>query len=610
MDNFFKTLHYILAPPLNRTTGSPKDIPKPVPTSTSWPWIVTWSMETMGIAVVIGVAGFLVYLSIMYLVRLFFPTNIDDDDQSKSVSRKKLQLFTLKLTRFEKEIIKLRKRQDDANDEMGRIYTGIDEIGDDVTGILNRFTREINQKVNQCMVHTSLDLEHNVKDLTEHLNRMDKECNYSQVQLTESLSDLQKQIDDLHDNVSPSPDPLLSSILGPHYPISLPATQSVQNYVDGKVESLSAGLEHCRRSTTHQIENNNEKMKEEIRNLRKELEQLKKQSLHSYTIPPPSYSQTTPVHPVIVSSQAIPPPQQTVTLTAPIPTTMAATITSNNQVLPTPITTPTTTILSDGTTANVPIIYHSVGNIPPPKFSPNLDTAENFLQELEGFMRRKRLAPEDWILMLPSVFSSDRKQSTWWQRTKLMAKTWDEFKSNFIIMYGSDCDKMNSLEKLLNRRQSEKEDFHTFALQMDMQYRKVYQVAPSTNESEVLQFIAERALPHLRIPLFGCGAKSLVDLINFGQKIHNATVSERNNTKSPPPSSKNNKTEKPTSPSTTNKSNKGEEKKGQAGRRTFKCSNCPGSTNHSTERCFKGRNPPAAVRQAQGSEVSGNGKEE
>jgi len=78
-----------------------------------------------------------------------------------------------------------------------------------------------------------------------------------------------------------------------------------------------------------------------------------------------------------------------------------------------------------------PIIYQAASNIPTPKFDPKLETAEYFIDEVEVYMRRKRIPQEDWVIMLSQVFNQDSEQSIWWKRAKMVAKTWDDFKSHF-----------------------------------------------------------------------------------------------------------------------------------------------------------------------------------
>lgn len=210
--------------------------------------------------------------------------------------------------------------------------------------------------------------------------------------------------------------------------------------------------------------------------------------------------------------------------------------------------------------------------------------------------------PEEWILMLPQVFEKDHGQSLWWRRTKLIVKTWDEFKSEFTEMYGSDSNKHQSLEKLLNRRQRASESFQRFAFEMDMQYRKVFHSSTSIKQEEVLKFVAERSLPALKPHLLTCNAKTLVELVNLArsietsqeksypqrsqqqsQSIKNADYSEKHyngDRRNSDKSEKSNKDkEKKNKPSESRKSNS---KKSQ-----LSCEHCPDSTNHETDSCFK-----------------------
>jgi hypothetical protein len=78
------------------------------------------------------------------------------------------------------------------------------------------------------------------------------------------------------------------------------------------------------------------------------------------------------------------------------------------------------------------VIYHNGGgNIPLPKFDPKLDTAENFLPELEVYMR------SDWVLMLSPIFNHDAKQLLWWRQTRMVVKSWRDFKNHFRGFFAS-----------------------------------------------------------------------------------------------------------------------------------------------------------------------------
>jgi hypothetical protein len=85
--------------------------------------------------------------------------------------------------------------------------------------------------------------------------------------------------------------------------------------------------------------------------------------------------------------------------------------------------------------------------------------------------------------------------------------------------YGSESEKNSTLEKLLLRRQTEQESFQKFAFEMDLMYRKVYNMDTDDNTSEILSFISERALPTLKPHLLAYHAKDLYELVLYGSKI-------------------------------------------------------------------------------------------
>jgi len=156
--------------------------------------------------------------------------------------------------------------------------------------------------------------------------------------------------------------------------------------------------------------------------------------------------------------------------------------------------------------------------IPPPKFDPQVDLATQFLDEVETYMRQKRLAPQDWISQLTTVFAKNPAQELWWKRTKIIAQTWEDFRKNFTEMYGSTSDEDNALEKLVLKRQLESESFKTFALTTELQYLCVHPSA-KRDSSELLDFISKRAISSLRPHLLGSKASNLYELIKLADKI-------------------------------------------------------------------------------------------
>jgi len=186
-----------------------------------------------------------------------------------------------------------------------------------------------------------------------------------------------------------------------------------------------------------------------------------------------------------------------------------------------PVVIPTASFTSFPSFMNppAPIIYQAAGNIPMPKFNPTLDSAEQYVQDLEIYMRRKRIVAADHILMLTPIFEQDKEQKLWWKHAKTVVTTWEEFKVHFLAMYGNEADHHQALEKLLMRRQTEKESFQNFAFEMDLQYRKLYKITNNNNQKEIIMFISERALPNIKAHLLACNAKDLYELIRFGSKI-------------------------------------------------------------------------------------------
>lgn len=172
--------------------------------------------------------------------------------------------------------------------------------------------------------------------------------------------------------------------------------------------------------------------------------------------------------------------------------------------------------------------YVPRANIQPPKFNPDHNTADFFLEELNEYFEYSGVAPEDRLCHLISVFSKEKELNLWWQRTKLQVSNWDEFCDHFMKMYGSTSDYTASLEKLLRRRQQQNESFRTFALEMELAYRKLHRDNNPEINKTIIDFISERALPSLKPHLLGCHAQDIYELIQFAQKLEHTVTTTSN----------------------------------------------------------------------------------
>ncbi|OXA37223.1 Activity-regulated cytoskeleton-associated protein [Folsomia candida] len=240
------------------------------------------------------------------------------------------------------------------------------------------------------------------------------------------------------------------------------------------------------------------------------------------------------------------------------------------------------------------VVFHSGGNLPVPKFVPHLDSPENFMRELELYMKRKRVMSEDWVLMLPTIFNQDKHQSLWWQSTKLSVSSWLDFKHEFFRMYGSTVNKHQALERLLNRRQRHSEPFSTFAFEMNMAYRKIFEPSPDADVIPILQFIAERALPHLKSHLLSCRSSNF-EMVNFGKLFESERAQSYSSNKvttshSAPNSSSSPKPHSSKPSTSSNSDHRGKSSDSKRVRRV--CSKCPGKNNHDDAHCFKLHPPP------------------
>ncbi|CAL8087458.1 unnamed protein product [Orchesella dallaii] len=236
--------------------------------------------------------------------------------------------------------------------------------------------------------------------------------------------------------------------------------------------------------------------------------------------------------------------------------------------------------------------YAPRANIPPPRFNPDHNTADFFLDELKEYFEYSNIAPEDRLCHLSSVFGKEKELNLWWQRTKLQVTSWDGFCHHFMKMYGSTSDYTASLEKLLRRRQQPHESFKTFALEMELSYRKLHREnTPEINQT-IIEFISERALPSIKPHLLGCHAKDIYELIQFAQKLE-PTVSSTSNIfrqgqKDSYDKNKSifyNRGVRPPSPKDKSPPSSSPEKgKDAKDQQQLKCKRC-GKTNHKTDDC-------------------------
>lgn len=530
------------------------------------------------------------------------------------------------------------------------VRTDIESIVDETVQLINEVATDFSRKLKLFKVSYYDSVNEKLIKMEENVARINSERTNDHVNFSQELDEMRIRLDELDDKVNPDTDPVLESILGPQFPINRPAAHSVKDYVDTHIGKMKTTLFHHQKNLAKQ---------QDVDALRKEMSEFMNYVSSEYTktfaqiyketkqqnsphmrIPPTLHNSVmrephlpddpNPFHDVSTISPITPHKNETnpfmtsdviLLLTAP----------ADNPAYQPIITIPPQFNSTLPATAPNTVIYQSVGNIPIPKFRPYLETPENFLKEVELYMKRKRVMPEDWILMLPSVFKQDKHQSLWWQSTKLVVNSWDDFKSEFLQMYGSEMDKHQSVERLLNRRQKKNEPFNKFALEMNMIYRKIFKIDQSSHDTQIIQFVAERALPHIQTALLSCRAKNLVELINFGKifekstppeqttklassHTNQATVRDGNRNPPPPPPPRqnynNNNNPAPRPPQRQNNNNTPPRPPPrQNNNNRPRCANCPHLNNHNIQNCFRNVHREAAqvnVAQHDG-QGSGNG---
>lgn len=185
---------------------------------------------------------------------------------------------------------------------------------------------------------------------------------------------------------------------------------------------------------------------------------------------------------------------------------------------------PTSPSFMSARTYNSPERKHSSAtippsiNAPPPRFNPEHDIPEFFLEELNQYLYNRGVPENDRMNHLQSIFSKERELNLWWQRTRLQVSSWKEFCSHFLKMFGTPSDYTSSLEKLLARRQKPNEKFSTFAMEMELNYLKLHR-NQQVDQNTLLTFISERALSWMVPHLLECNAHDIYELIQFASRI-------------------------------------------------------------------------------------------
>jgi hypothetical protein len=615
-------------------------------TTTFWTNLAHGTLETLGLAMLFLVIGFGLY----YLVKRFCSPYIYEwlrpkgDRRFRSEVLQRLRSHDTDIDSvFEgqrksfRDRIKVKKEIDDLATEIAEIW-----VDKDI-----EYKTHIAKSLQMSFSHT------NEKDYDIRNDLLDMDGMLSS-RIDELEGDLQTIRAHLNEIDNAMPDPILNQLLHVDYPTLSNPNPPIIDYVDKRLNNLGNALGTTKAQLMTCLHEGQDALKEDFLNFKEYIrmefhhemgrmqkcvqEMMDKQEIYSKKILEQEQVmqmmdiqiqeflvRQTPIH---AETFPCPPPQQNARIDSPnknfIPGQASSPNNAHNFKIPyDKVVDEKNNTYNNFMNATNPFIYHTVGNLPLPKFRQETESADNFILELEAYMKRKRFVPEEWILTLPSIFNQDPHQSLWWQRTKLFAHTWEQFKEQFLKMYGSSSNQHQTLEKLLLRRQKPEESFEKFAFEMELQYRKLYKIVNNERDIEIIQFVAERALPYLKPHLLASNNSSLIDLINFASKIertpqppqsdnnrryqanNNNQYNNNNNnyqrrertdnkasvqvntplhkTGSPPPTQSN--------PNNTRNDNGNKRNNKRAPRHNLKCDNCPTLTNHTTQDCFRNKQP-------------------
>jgi hypothetical protein len=192
-------------------------------------------METISIAgFVIGV-GYLSYKIIMSFYLWFYsslPSNVPlNSNYQVDVGRIKRRMIKLG-----KDINNLLEFRDAAGIYMDGNTKEFQELVEEVALISNYLASDLPLNLYNVKVDLTMKCEEQSQSLRSDLQRIDRENTLCHTELQETLDGLGGKVAELEDRVLGEPDDVLLSLLGPHYPINLPVTQSVKEYIDSKLQ--------------------------------------------------------------------------------------------------------------------------------------------------------------------------------------------------------------------------------------------------------------------------------------------------------------------------------------------------------------------------------------
>lgn len=395
-------------------------------------------MEVFGIAAVILLMGILVNKLVTKYVLPYLPSWMFPRFEAVNAIRRRSKIGN-HLQNLSKDLDIIFAAQNKNHDQFVRIKHIFDSLTSEIAQIFlltsSHQNSQLNEKTDSLWVRVN-SLEVRVKQL---LLDFEIRCQSRH----ESVGQLVSQQVALHN--SPYPDPVLTGLIGHDYPYLQQANIPFQDYVDAKINNLGKAIGKHKQHLASCIQQDHVIIEKEMGRfqdfmkaafeqevkwihqqmqvmeltIQKQEHAIEAQNSVIQTLSNANPKVQTPSKDMIPTPQVqgdpssglellVPPPLQFLSDPPPqiaLPPNenkedeIPAWCISRPQIMGTkeeeiPMN-PTTTIMQTPSSSSGPVLFHSVGNIPPPKFNPNIDSAENFIMELENHMERKRFLRKD-----------------------------------------------------------------------------------------------------------------------------------------------------------------------------------------------------------------------
>jgi len=150
-----------------------------------------------------------------------------------------------------------------------------------------------------------------------------------------------------------------------------------------------------------------------------------------------------------------------------------------------------------------------------PEYSNNYITPQSYLSEIEQLFTWRNAHPDSWIMFVPKFFDPDSDLSRWWSATRTTAKSWDQFKAEFLRYESNNLSYDSLCEKLFLRKQRLDEPFESFAWDI---YSDFLKIDPKINQKTVIDRILHACLPEISV-LVQRTVASVADLVIHAREV-------------------------------------------------------------------------------------------